>query len=72
MPPRPLLSFQPFKDFGNTMLFYLSILPLALANPNVLKDPDSRRDGRKECAAAAAAADEGANARRKDGVNRRA
>jgi hypothetical protein len=46
MPPRPL-SFQPLKDFANSIIFYLSILPLALANPNVLRDPDSRREGKK-------------------------
>ncbi len=43
MPPRPI-SFQPLKDFGETLIFYFAILPLALANPNVLKDRDSRRD----------------------------
>lgn len=47
MPPRPA-GFQPLKDFGDTLMFYLSILPLALTNPNILKDHDSRRDGKKE------------------------
>lgn len=47
MPPRPV-GFQPLKDFGETLIFYLSILPLALTNPNILKDRDSRGDGKKE------------------------
>lgn len=47
MPPRPV-NFQPLKDFGDSIIFYLSILPLAIANPNVLKDRDSRRDRKKE------------------------
>lgn len=47
MPPRPA-NFQPLKDFGDSIVFYLSILPLATANPNVLKDRDSRRDRKKE------------------------
>lgn len=47
MPPRPM-SFQPLKDFGESLIFYLTILPLALANPNVLKDHDSRRERKKE------------------------
>lgn len=46
MPPRPI-NFQPLKDFGDSIVFYLSILPLAIANPNVLKDRDSRRDRKK-------------------------
>jgi hypothetical protein len=47
MPPHPYI-FQPLKSFGDTLIFYFAILPLALANPNVLKDRDSRRDGKKE------------------------
>ena len=43
-----LFNFQPLKDFGETLIFYCAVLPLAVANPNVLKDSDSRRDGKKE------------------------
>jgi hypothetical protein len=46
MPPRPI-NFQPLKDFGDKLIFYLAILPLAFANPNVLKEHDSRREQKK-------------------------
>lgn len=45
MPRR--INFQPLKDFRDSLLFYLAILPLAVANPNVLKDRDSRREKKK-------------------------
>lgn len=43
-----LFNFQPLKDFGDTLIFYLAVLPLAMANPNVLKDRDSRREGKTQ------------------------
>jgi hypothetical protein len=66
MPPRPP-TLQPLKDFGNTLLFYLTILPLALANPNVLKDRDSRRDGKEEEKVGRRKEEEEGKAGRKDG-----
>jgi hypothetical protein len=47
MPPRPA-GFGKLKEFGDAAIFYLSILPLAIAHPHLLQEKDGKKCENKD------------------------